>query len=424
MQRKYPLLFVWSIVVGCVIGMIGNSGQIIYSSLGVLIKPLEETFAWTRGEISLALTFSAITSALSIPLAGMVIDKFGPRSSLLFSLTLFGLALLIGPLFITTLRDFYLFIMVIAFLGSPTNTVAYVHVISNWFNRRRGLFIGITASGSGLGFAITPLLVNWVLESGPWYYGYQALGVYLLCIILPCVYLLIKNRPEDVGLLMDGGDARTTKTDDAVTEEQPSILFKQAIKTRIFWLLVISVVLVASSLTGILSQLIPMLIDKGISVNTATLVASTMGMSMAVARVMIGFLLDRYFAPHVAFYTLMLSALALITLICGNHIVFAFIAASLMGLGIGAEIDLMGYLASRYFGVKQFGLIFGCIFAAYIFGTGLGPYVVGNAYDTHGNYDGILYVCTLGLIIAASMFRFFYPYDTYLKAQSEGKEKI
>ena len=142
--------------------------------------------------------------------------------------------------------------------------------------------------------------------------------------------------------------------------------------------------------------------------------ASTVGISMAVARLVVGLLLDHFYAPRLAMVLFGLSLLGVLCLLFGNHVALYFVGAMLVGFGIGAEGDLVAYLVSRYFGMANFGTIFGFVFSAYMVGTGIGPAVFGAAFDTYGDYDNILLLSAALLLFSIVLLNFFAPYNEYL----------
>lgn len=414
-HRSAKPFFGWTVVLGCFVGMLGNTGQVVYGSLGVMIKPLTAEFGWGRGEISLALTFLTLAIAVTIPIAGLLVDRFGSRNIAALSIIFSSLILLTFPFFISTLLLFHLMIIFLSIAGAPTNTVAYVRVISNWFDRRRGLFIGINASGLGLGFAVMPLLADWGVRTGGWKIGYVFLGLFLLCVVFPAVFLTVIDKPQNVGMQPNGNQREPNKFPHK-GEIAQGLTLGEALRTRTFWLLIVIIPTVAFALNGILSQLVPMLTDRGVHPTKAAAVASTMGFSMAVARIIVGYMLDRFFAPRVGSLVFAAAMGGIALLLYGEHLWISFLAAAIMGFGIGAEADLMAYLVSRYFGLTHFGVIFGSIFTSYLIGTGLGPFILGKSFDTSGTYTEILYVCMGLCLLATVLLSLFKPYEEHFSA--------
>ena len=415
-QPRFRFFFGSSIIMACFIGMIGNTGVILFAGTGVLITPLSQEFGWSRGEISLGLTYLTVGIALGVLLTGRLIDRYGARRVVCTSIVLSILVILSGPLYVTTLPLFYTMMLLAAVVGAPTNTIGYARVISDWFDKRRGLFIGINSAGIGLGFTFAPQICNWAAGIGGWRAGYFSLGLLLLFIVFPIVYFLLIDKPEDVGLLADGEQKKTTGEQPAADTEG-HLTLGEALRTHVFWLMIIIVACIAFSLNGIFSQLAVLVTDQGIDITTAALVVSTMGASMAVARIVVGYIIDKLFAPMVALVVFITVLLGVGLLIYGDHLALYFVAAVLLGIGIGTESDLMVFLTGRYFGLRHFGTIFSWVFIAHMTGTSLGPYIMGSSYDLHGSYIPILQVCLALLALATILFAFLGRYDQYTSSK-------
>ena len=149
----------------------------------------------------------------------------------------------------------------------------------------------------------------------------------------------------------------------------------------------------------------------------AALVAATLGFSIVGARAGVGYLIDRYFAPYVAMPCFILSALGLGLLATGASGWPAFVAAALIGLSAGAEFDLLAFLTSRYFGLRNFGEIYGLLFVAFLIGTSLGPIAYGAIFDLTGAYFWILTVCTVIIVIAAVVMAFMPRYPALTRQE-------
>jgi MFS family permease len=141
--------------------------------------------------------------------------------------------------------------------------------------------------------------------------------------------------------------------------------------------------------------------DRGMTPANAALVQSTLGLSIVFSRIVIGYLIDRFFAPHIALACFALTAIGLAVLAGGATYSLAFIAAIFIGLSFGAEIDLLAFLTSRYFGVANFGKVYGILFMSFLIGTSFGPYTYGLVYEMTGSYTWILATCVPIILIAA-----------------------
>ncbi|MFT5352011.1 MAG: cyanate permease, partial [Gammaproteobacteria bacterium] len=217
--------------------------------------------------------------------------------------------------------------------------------------------------------------------------AYYAMSLIVLFITVPIIYLVLKESPEDLGLSPDG-----LKNDEpgVVSLNQTGLTSSEAMKKREFWLLTLIFVFIAFSLHGILPHLFPLLTDKGLDNSTAAKITSAMGITVMVSRVFIGFLLDIYFAPRVALIFFALSAVGFGILSLSISAPFLLLAAILVGLSLGAEVDILAYLIGKYFGLRSFAEIYGLLFVGVFFGTAMGPYAFGYGFENTGSYSIVL----------------------------------
>jgi MFS family permease len=174
-------------------------------------------------------------------------------------------------------------------------------------------------------------------------------------------------------------------------------------RRRDFWSLIAIFAGLAFVLYGLIPHMVPMLQDRGVPVAQASLLASAFGWAAFAGRLLIGFLVDRYDARHIAFVFFSVSAVGLAVLSAPLPLWVFTLAAILLGLSLGAEVDMLAYLTSRYFGLKNFAQIFGAMFSAVMVAMSLSPLAFGAVYDTTGSYKSILAVgvpvCLLAIVL-------------------------
>jgi MFS family permease len=397
-QGRGNIYYGWWVVVVCAIGLSTGPGQFIFGSLGLFIIPLGEEYGWGRGEISLALTFFTIALALCIPLAGNLVDRFGSRRVLLPSILVCGIGLVLIPVAATSLMSLYLVFALVGSLGAGANSLPYLRTISNWFDKRRGLAIGVAMGGSGFGYSYVPPMVQYLIDNEGWRYGYYLLAVITFFVAFPLAWLFLREAPtaDDA----QAGD-ELVSLQPLEADQEAQFKLSETLKSPLLWRLFFVFCLLSFSLYGVLAHLVPMMTDRGMSPANAALVQSTLGLSIVFSRIVIGYLIDRYFAPHVALACFALTAIGLAVLAGGATYAMAFVAAIFIGLSFGAEIDLLAYLTGRYFGVANFGKVYGILFTSFLLGTSLGPYAYGMVYETTGSYTWILATCVPIILIAA-----------------------
>jgi MFS family permease len=405
------LFYGWKIVGTSIIGYSAAPGQFAVGILGVFVIPLQAEFGWLRSDIFLAITFTTITQAIFTPLLGRLIDNYGSKKIMMPSIFAFGLLLGGIPLFVKDLTGLYLFYAVIGVVCGGAAAVPYLRLAGAWFVKRRGLAFGLVMSGGGLGFAYTPPLVQYMIDNYGWRTGYFALAAILVFVILPLIQLFIYDHPKDLNLLPDGD---TVDVDESVVaaDEEEKIKLGALLRTPLFYQLFATFILLTFCLYGMFSNLVPMLLDRGMDSGNAALAASTVGITIIVSRIGIGFLLDKFFAPRVGMVCFILSAIGMALLAFGAVGPTAFLAAILIGFSIGAELDLLAYLVTRYFGLSSFGMVYGVLFAAFLGGVSTGPLTFGRLFDFYGSYVNILSVCSLIMVLTAVSMMFLPKYKT------------
>ncbi len=300
------LFYGWKIVGTSIVGYSVAPGQFAVGILGVFVIPLQLEFGWSRSDIFLSITFVTIAQAIFTPLLGSLIDNYGSKKIMMPSIFAFGLLLGGIPLFVGDLADFYLFYAIIGVICGGAAAVPYLRLAGAWFKKRRGLAFGLVMSGGGLGFAYTPPLVQYMVDNYGWRSGYYALAAIIIFLILPLIQLFIHDNPKDLNLLPDGD---TVDVDESVVvaDEEEKIKLGELLRTPLFYQLFATAAYFLSY--GLFSNFVPMLLDRGMDTTSAALAASTVGITIIVSRIVIGFLLDKFFAPRVGMVCFILSAI-------------------------------------------------------------------------------------------------------------------
>jgi predicted MFS family arabinose efflux permease len=234
-------------------------------------------------------------------------------------------------------------------------------------------------------------------------------------VVVAPVGFFLKERPEMKGLAPDGEDA---VTEDAVTKDpgktsKEGMNSREALRDSRFWLLFGAVFLVAMSVIGCLIHLVPMLTDRGISAQSAAFAISLLGGAVIPGRVGSGYLLDRIHASHVAAYFFSAAAVGILLLLSGMSGFIVFVAAALVGLGMGAEGELIAYLVGRYFGLRSFSEVYGYALISFTLGGIIGPLVMGIGFDVTGSYRFALGVFLLSMIVGTVLMTRLGPYRVW-----------
>ena len=310
------------------------------------------------------------------------------------------------------LWHFYALYLLLGAVGSGTTPVSYSKVISRWFDQKRGLALGLAMAGSGLGAAIMSPLAQALIATVGWRHAYVLLGLLAIGVTVPVVGLFLKEAPQTMGLLPDGEtvvQAGTTKP----SGQEAGMSSHEAWHTGTFWLMLGAFFLISVSFHGYIVHLVPLLTDRGTSAQSAALVVSLGATGAVLGRVVGGYLLDHFFAPYIAIGFFCGFALGIFLLWSGASGGLVFAAAVLVGLGLGAEFDVMAYMVSRYFGLRAFGEIYSYAFAAFTLGAVIGPLLMGVSFDSTGSYGPALAGFVVATLIAAGLMTQLGPYRVW-----------
>lgn len=398
-----PFVRGWLVVGVALFGISTGPAAFGLASMGLVSAPLAAEFGWSMSQISGAVSLMMLATAACMPIAGKMVDRWGARRVLLPSIFVLAATFLLAP-FIRNYAQFLTFYLAIGTVAVGTNSVAYMRILSSWFDRRRGLAIGVAGSGTGLGFAYVPLLSAALVAQYGWRGCYIGLGCILLFVTLPLVFFILKETPQDVGLAVDGG---------AVADTAPppeGLSLTQALRSRDFWVLLAVFVGLAFALYGLMPHLVPLLASRGMDEGAAASIASLFGLAAFGGRLLIGFLLDKFDARRIALIFFSLSAIGLFALTFSLPYWAFVVAAILLGGSLGAEVDMLAYLISRYFGLKSFSQIFSVMFSAVLVAMGTAPLVFGIVFDRTGSYASVLAMGAPICLAAIALVLLLRPY--------------
>jgi MFS family permease len=413
------------VVATAALGLFFGAAPIMVYAFGVFFKPLSQEYHAGRGAISFAFTLQNLAAGLFAPLTGRLIDRFGARKVILFGTTIFGVMLLSSNLIGGKLWYFYVFLAVLGIIQGCTSPVSYSVVISHWFNRRRGLGLGLMMLGIGVGAIVVPFTAQILIARFGWRTAYSICGIVVLIIAVPIVAAFLRNNPSEKGLLPDGVVLADEHPQPAAGDLKSveGYAWKEIRRSSTFWLLVSSFFLAGASVHACVLHMPALLTDRGVSARGAAAASSTIGLALMVARVGTGYLLDRFFAPRLAAFFFCGAAVGIGVLTFGAAGKIALGAAFLIGMGMGAEGDIIAYSLSRYFGLKAFGTAYGYAFGIFVLAGALGALLMGVGFDFTQGYTLSLTGFFLAMILAAGLMTRLGPYR-YAAGQALEKHSV
>lgn len=401
----------WRVVFACTAGIALGPGTIIFYLFSIFIEPIQAEFGWGRGDISLSLTISTAASVLSIPFAGMMIDRFGVRRILIPSLLLLG-AGLNSFQWINSLSGLYACFATTAVVAAGTNSVSYIRALCTWFESQRGLVIGIASSGMGLGLVVLSPIAGYLLKIGDWRLAYSGLGWLVWLVGVPIVYTMLHENDQVParGKCL----AISRRSDSPVSMGISPYSARQAFSSVRFWHILIAFLFITAALNAVAAHLVPLLLSIGEKHSEAVLAISVLGMTMTIGRLLTGYIIDKIFAPHVAAFLFLGSMTGIFILVSGIDGTVPIIAAiSLIGFCLGAELDLLAYLLSRYFGLQAFGTIYGLGLSVFLGGASVGPYLMGASFDATGSYETALHLCGASILVGIGLMLLLRPFPRF-----------
>jgi MFS family permease len=375
---------------GAVVGSASGVSALLLYTNGLFVAGLSRDFGLTRSQFGFGVLLVTMALAVANPLVGWAVDRFSAKGPAIAGLLLLSLGFASLGWFVHSVKGYLLLQAIAAFIGAASGPIAYTKVIGATFDRNRGIALGVTMTGIGLSAAAVPPLLAAVIAGHGWRAGFFVLaGIPLVGALATA--LLIPRRQAAVAPLADHSRDRATPARG------------DWVRSRVFWVMAAAFAMMSLSFAGLLPHFVPALIDGGLDPVAAGRVAGEIGLAVIASRLVVGFLLDRVFAPRIAIAICIIAA-AGCTVFIANGVSAASLTAIALGFAMGAELDLMGFLVARYFGLAEFGRVYGWLYGAFIFASGLGPLWVGALRDATGNYRLSLGLCATGLILSCLVF--------------------
>jgi len=404
----------WRVVLAAAVGCAFGLTALPYYTLGMVAKPIAAEFDWPRAVVQGGITAAAFGVLASAWLAGWMIDRVGARRVALGSQA--GLALGFVGLSMQTGSPtlWYANWFLLAVLGVGTTPLTWSRGIASWFDRRRGLALGLGLTGTGFTAFLAPPLMTSIVASSGWRSGYLTIAAGIVLVAMPTVFLLFRERTPGAELAAGTG---IIPADGPAPAETPNVTLGEALRGRHFWIIALSFLFICAAITGVNANLVPMLTDGGLSAAGAAGYASVLGLAVIFGRLVAGWLLDRLWAPVVGLIVLVPSALACLLLAWQVAPVFAI---ALLGLAGGAEFDLIAFLCLRYFGTRHYGKIYAWQWASFTVASGLGPVAFGAIFDAAGSYETGLLVAMAAMLVGPALLLLLGPYPTQLTDRRPG----
>jgi MFS family permease len=372
----------WRVLLGCFLGIAAGGASLYFYATGLLIKPVAAAFEVSRTEASLAPLLGALLLGITAPLFGWCSERWGTVRVAACGYAGMALGLFVLGSLVT---HFHLFLVVNCLVGlaaGATSPGVLTRPVVLAFQRQRGIALGVAVAGTGVGAIGMPIFLVRVIERFGWQGGYVALGSALLA-LAPLALWFLRHSPE-----------RSRGTGD------------RAALAPVHWgdphllRLLLMFLLVSAAAVGSMVHVVPLITDRGVSAQDAGGFAALLGVAIVAARLLTGWLLDRFEAAALSATLFTVSAAGLLML--GSGASWALLPGLLLlGLAVGSEHDLAAYLVGRRFS-RRYGLVFGALYAVTALGVSLGPMLAARVFDVTGSYQGWMW-SSIGMLLVAAL---------------------
>lgn len=365
------------------LGVACGASPIPFNVLPLVMGPINAEFGWSFLQVSLGVTIFGVIASLLAPVIGGLADRRGVRPVALWSL--FGFAVVFAAFYFVppSLGGYYFLWALLGLVGIGSTPVTWSRAISLWFSKNRGLALGMMLLGTSLAGIVVPQIANAVIANAGWRAAFPAMALLPLLVALPIGLLWFREprsheRPSEL-----------TRADGGVI----GLSLREAARGRRFWTLFVSILLIALAYGGAHIHMAQIVGLHGFSATTAASVMGVVAIGIAAGRIIVGLLFDRFWAPGIAFPVLLMPALACWLLMGTTSPLAAVMTGGfLLGFAAGAESDVIAFLAARYFGMANYGRIYGLLYMPFGIGSAVSPILYGAVRDATGGYDAMLTV--------------------------------
>lgn len=400
----------WWIVLAAFLNLFFSVG-ILYYGFPVFYPSMVDSLGFTRSQLTQGFLIGFVVAALLFGiLAGVLIDRWGARRVIRIGIWFVGVSpILMGSM--TRLWQYYLLCVAEVVGYVLTGPIPNQVLISNWFHVRRGRAMGYAYLGLGLGGAVSPLLINALIQSFGRRHAFQIIGILILVVLFPVAQWVTRSNPRDLNLLPDGssGTAASLSANEvratAAAGANPvhAVELGRAVRTRNFWLILVACTLTIGAIGAVTQHLILFLRDHGYSQSAASRVSSTLLLSSLAGRVIVRYFADRYSAKNMMALFYLALALAIPLLFFANQPAAIWGFALAFGFAMGADYMLIPLVTAECFGLAMLGKLLSLIIMGYSLGQWFAPWLAGRIFDTYHSYDLAWGIMAIAATVGAAM---------------------
>jgi MFS family permease len=383
--KSSPIFYGWWIVLAAFLNLFFAVGIIFYG-FPVFYPAFVSALGFTRAEVTQGFLLGFLVIGLPFGLlAGVLIDRIGARWVILSGVGFIGFPL-IAMGFMNHFWQYQLLCILEVIGYVLAGPIANQVLIAHWFHARRGRAMGYAYLGLGLGGAISPPTINWLLHNFGWRHALEITGAVILVVLFPLGILVTRSTPSDLGLYPDGAETAPANSETAVTSSAFAEI-SIAMRNKNFWLIIAGSALVIGAMNAVIQHFIFFLESQGYSATASSRYLSILLVASLGGRVVVGYIADRFKKKNTmaGFYLLLGAAIPI--LYFARQPLMALSFAAIFGFAMGADYMLIPLVTAECFGVASLGKILALIIMGYSIGQWVGPWIAGRIFDTFHSYD-------------------------------------
>lgn len=374
----------------------------------VYITPISDDLGISRTSIASAYAAATLLAAFGLPTVGRLIDRVGVRRVALGVAILFGFAnIAFGQ--VTGLLSLALAFGALRFLGQGSLSLSSNYLVSQWFNRRRGIALSLTALGFSLSMALHPPLAQWLIGQVGWRESWFWLGLFTWVLLVPMIAVLVQNKPEDIGLTPDGEPLAGQPPAHPGDAMNVGLSLHAALRLPSFWIIALGLASLSMLVTGMFFHQVSVFSLQELDARTAVRAFSISAVVMVLTMPVFGYLLDRLPTRPMFASALLIMSAALVALALVRDVASMVVFSAMFGLANAAFQAHLSFMWPRYFGRRHLGSIQGAAQTIGVVGAAIGPLPLGLAFDFFASYTGTLYLLAALPVGCAFMLLFLRP---------------
>lgn len=375
------------VLAAALIGTACGASPLPFNILPLVMGPINAEYGWDFASISVAMTIYGTVAALLAPVFGGLADRVGVRKVALTSVLAFGLVFASFYFVPASLGGWYFWWLLVGLVGIGSTPVTWSRAVSMWFAKNRGLALGIMLLGTSAAAMVVPQIATRAIDAGGWRLAFPVVAMLPLFLALPVCFIWFREpRAEEM-------PADSVASDGSI----PGITLREALRSHRFWIMIASTVLISVAYGGAHIHMAQIVKLHGFKPSDAASVLGVVALGILAGRVLVGMLFDRFWAPGIAFAAMLLPAIAASLLMgTSSNLTMLMSGGFLLGFAAGAESDVIAFLTARYFGMRNYGRIYGMIYMPFGIGSGVSPILYGLVRDRTGNYD-LMLTAAIGL---------------------------